>query len=205
MNNYQDLYPATPYGRRPLQPGEARYADLVNTPHRRRHLIDGYQQRAYATALRATPTSTKTATTISGIAVPYNEWTPVGLDIKEQFQPSAFTELVRDQSPVPLMIQHDHTRLPVGVSQQWQSTPAGLVGTWRLDTEDQAAVDALRKVREGFVTGLSIGFAGDLEDQDVTMDSDGVLWITQCRNIRLLEVSIVALPAYPGAQITQIG
>ncbi|MGD8214618.1 HK97 family phage prohead protease [Aestuariimicrobium sp. Y1814] len=207
MTRYRDFYPINPRGDRPLSPSEPRYADLVNTGAQHRRYTTGTQHRGFTATLR-TATDTKTST-MTGIAVPYDEWSQVAPGVMERFLPSAFTDLIRAQTPLPLLVAHDYQALPIGISTGWAHAATrattGLQGSWRIDHKDPAAADAYRKVEEGYATGLSVGFQSPLEDQDVTFDDNDTIWITRRANVRLLEVSIVSAPAYPGAQITHVG
>ena len=80
--------------------------------------------------------------------------------------------------------------------------------------EDQRAVEAARKAREGMLTGLSIGFApiekrtdqgGRVVDpnNEVEIDDLGVMSVTR-REARLLEVSLTPTPAYAGAKVALV-
>jgi len=152
---------------------------------------------------------------LEGRAVPYNRWADIGW-FRERFVPGSFKRSIKGAaSKLPLLLWHDNRTFPIGVSHEWRDNDAGLDVVWRLDTDDERAVEAARKAREGMLTGLSIGFApieklgtngrGERVDLNnvVEVDDMGIMSITR-HEARLLEVSLTPTPAYAGAQVSLV-
>ncbi|MFF0501622.1 HK97 family phage prohead protease [Nocardia aobensis] len=138
--------------------------------------------------------------TIHGLAVPFGEVTEVrdsyGPPYKETFVRGAFTRTIAERgNKLRLLAQHDGRSFPIGTPVSLAETDAGLAVAFRL-SRTSAANDALELVRDGTVTGFSIGFV-PIRDRVV----DGV---TQRLEVSLREVSLVAEPAYGGAQVAGI-
>ncbi|MCC0075186.1 MAG: phage major capsid protein [Rhodobacter sp.] len=97
---------------------------------------------------------------------------------------------------LPMLFAHDPAQV-VGVWDQIDETAEGLTVKGRLLVEDVARAREVRAmIRAGAVTGLSIGFVTKTAKRH-----------TKGRTISALdlhEISIVAVPAHPGAQITSI-
>lgn len=145
---------------------------------------------------------------IEGRAVPYESWTDVGWYM-EKFIKGAFSKSIREAAKqLPLLLWHDNRSFPVGVSEEWRDNDDGLDCVWRIDTSDELAVEAARKARDGYLTGLSVGFApimdlgkdGRDRNNIRDLDDNGVMWITR-KQARLLEVSLTPTPAYAGAKV----
>lgn len=138
---------------------------------------------------------------IEGIAVPYDEWSDIGW-FMEQFAPGAFEKSCREAARhAPLLLFHDNERMPAGRAVEWHEEAKGLRGVWEIDTKDDHAVEAARKAKDGFLTGLSVGFSSI--QQETAMDDNGVLWITRTE-ARLHEVSLTPTPAYAGSQVSLV-
>ena len=151
---------------------------------------------------------------LEGRAVPYNRWANIGW-FRERFIPAAFAQSIRENRQLPLLLFHDSRSFPIGLGHEWNDNDAGLDGVWKLDTDDQRAVEAARKAREGMLTGMSIGFApiekmgknsrGAIVDlnNEVEEDEMGLLSVTR-RVARLMEVSLTPTPAYAGAKVALV-
>lgn len=137
---------------------------------------------------------------LEGRAVPYGEWTDVGW-FMERMAKGVFSKSIREAAKgLPLLLWHDNRTFPVGVSEKWTERDAGLDGVWRIDTGDQLAVEAARKAADGYLTGMSVGFAPMPEEDTLDIDDDGLMWVTR-NEARLLETSLTPTPAYAGAQV----
>lgn len=140
---------------------------------------------------------------LEGRAVPYGEWTDIGW-FMEQFTRGAFEKSIKEAaSGLPLLLWHDNRTFPIGVSDQWRESDAGLDGVWRLDQQDELAVEGARKAKEGMLTGMSIGFASMPERDDIEFDDNDLAWITR-NEARLMEVSLTPTPAYSGAKVSLV-
>lgn len=150
--------------------------------------------RAYAADL------TIDGRTIVGLAVPFNRVATVSDDgrttYKESFERGAFARTIAHRADkIRAHAQHKTERLPIGKATHLQETDAGLESHLRVsDTSD--GNDVLALVRDGVMTGLSIGFRGVQHSM-----RSGVKVRTE---VALSEISVVADPAYADAQIQGI-
>ena len=150
--------------------------------------------RGYATDL------TIDGRTIVGLAVPFNRVATVSDDgrtsYKESFAPGSFTRtLAHRGDKVRIFSQHKTERLPIGKASKLEETGPGLEAHLRVsDTSD--GNDVLTLVRDGVLTGLSVGFRGLKHElrNNVRVRTE----------VTLSEISIVTDPAYPDAQISGI-
>jgi uncharacterized protein len=145
---------------------------------------------------------------LEGRAVPYNAETMVGW-YWEQMAVDVFADSLDQRAGLPLLLWHNGRSWPVGVADGWESRADGLHGVWRLDDSDEAQ-RAARQARDGFMSGLSVGFdprtskwtytAYDEWDPD---DPDTFDRVTR-QTARLVEVSLVPAPAYDDAAVTLV-
>ncbi|KGJ13602.1 phage major capsid protein [Paracoccus sanguinis] len=137
--------------------------------------------------LKAQITATDTGL-IEGIAWPWGSADRVG-DVIEK---GAFTA----SATLPILWAHDQAEA-IGVWDQITDTPEGLTVKGRLLIEDVAkAREVHALIRAGAVTGLSVGF----QTKAATPRQRGRT-ITRAE---LHEISVVAVPCHPGAQITAL-
>lgn len=138
---------------------------------------------------------------IEGLAVPYDTWADIGW-FMEQHTAGSFAKSIREAAnALPLLLFHDDRKFPVGKADRWIEKDDGLHCVWSMDTKDDLAVEGARKAREGYLTGLSIGFAPI--QQESALDEDGLMWITRTES-RLFEVSLTPTPAFAGAQVSLV-
>ena len=141
----------------------------------------------------------------SGRLVPYNVWAPIGGRWVEQMSPGVFTRSIEQHAArgrsFPLHVNHDHAQLPVGKSVEWDDRADGLHGRWVMADTDLAR-ETHRMIAEGFLSGLSVGFAPN-RDSDIweAAEPPGVNRITR-RQARLLEASVCSVPTWEEAVIT---
>ena len=130
-----------------------------------------------------------------GLASPYGDPPDYQNDV---IQKGAFTQSIRQQPPqgLPLLWQHVD---PIGTARIEDSGP-GLAVRGQLFLEVQAAKEALVLIRGGACRGLSIGFLTPKGDK-IEYRNDGVRVL---REVHLVELSCVPVPAAPRAQITSI-
>jgi HK97 family phage prohead protease len=168
--------------------------------------------RTYPTThLRVVDTETNAAfTELRGRAVPYDEPTNVGWYI-ETIRAGAFSKSIREAARgLPLLLWHDNASWPIGVAASWDDSDDGLDGVWRLDDSDLAQ-RAARQARDGFLTGMSVGFqpmpngsTWDLVDDDEWNPDTGNVDRVERVEARLLEVSMTPTPAYAGAGVSLV-
>lgn len=147
---------------------------------------------------------------LSGRAVPYGVKQNVGWYV-ESWRRGVFGKSIRESAQrLPLLLWHDSKAFPVGVAREWDDTAQGLDGLWQLaDTE--LAQHAARQARDGFLTGLSVGFQLMPNGSRWTLVSDdawdpaaGVVDEVERVEARLLETSLTPTPAFAGAQVTLV-
>jgi HK97 family phage prohead protease len=133
----------------------------------------------------------------SGLASPYGD--PPDL-VGDVIQKGAYAQAIRMQPPAgyPLLWAHQQME-PVGVARISDSGP-GLAVDGKLFLEDPIAQKAHVHMKGGSVRGISIGFLPPKGDA-VEYRQDGARVL---KNIHLVELSLVAVPAAPRAQITSV-
>ncbi|MEQ3642834.1 MAG: phage major capsid protein [Paracoccus sp. (in: a-proteobacteria)] len=125
---------------------------------------------------------------VEGIAWPFGSPDRVG-DVIEL---GAFAKTL---PPIPMLAFHEQ-RETVGVWDEILETPAGLQVKGRLLIEDLPRAREVRAmIRERALSGLSIGFS----TTKAAPRKGGGRTISA---LELLEISVVAVPAHPGARIT---
>lgn len=125
---------------------------------------------------------------ITGTAWPFGSPDRVG-DVIEK---GAFT----GPATLPMLFAHDQGQV-IGVWDEIEETDTGLTVKGRLLVEDvERAREVRAMVKAGAVSGLSIGF--------VTKDAKRHAKGRTISALELHEISIVAVPAHPGAQITSV-
>lgn len=138
--------------------------------------------------------------TIFGRAVPYGQVTKAqersGRIVREKFEYGAFGRSIRERGhKVHLRVEHNAMSLPIGVAESLEERSDGLHAEFRVsDTSD--GNDALRLVSDGVLDAFSIGFVPIKHRWD-----DDVIVRTEAS---LREVSIVADPAYEGAEVAGV-
>ena len=140
---------------------------------------------------------------ISGVAVPWDSPTMIaerGRVFEERFAPGAFDDSIAKRGDrIPILLMHDDRALPVGKAVGFKNDRNGQVLEARIsDTTD--GNDALTLVRDGVLSGLSVGFSvpegGDSWSADYTQRT--------VNRATLHEVSIVNFPAYDDARISSV-
>ena len=129
--------------------------------------------------------------TITGVAVPYGETANLGGTVY------TFTagSLTQARQRTPLLLGHDRNR-PIGVLVDLVDTPGGALARFSVDAGAEGDL-ALAQAASGSRGGLSIG----AEIVDGTTGADGVVTVTAAS---LLEVSLVSIPAFAGADVMQV-
>ena len=125
---------------------------------------------------------------VEGIAWPFGSPDRVN----DMIQPGSFKSAA---FPIVMLFQHDPD-LPVGVWESAVETKAGFEVKGRLLIPEVAkAVEAHALLKARAITGLSIGF----KTLKSMRRADGGRTITA---LDLMEISLVTIPAHPGAKIT---
>lgn len=137
--------------------------------------------------------------TVFGRVVPYGQVAEVSDGAGpylERFDFGSFGRSIRERgAKVKLMTGHDHRRLPVGRAVELDERQDGLHAAFAI-AQTRDGDDALELVRSGTVDAFSVGFRGIRQkfDGDVVVRTEAAL----------LEVSLVGVPAYPGAAIAGV-
>jgi HK97 family phage prohead protease len=115
-----------------------------------------------------------------------------------RFSRGAFVEtLAVSGGRIPLLWQHDQSR-PVGVARATE-TDRGLEIVGKITTTSSLGADVWALLRDGAVTGLSIGF--EVLDSRPMKLSDGSS-VRLVSKANLHEVSLVTFPADPKARVS---
>ena len=133
------------------------------------------------------------ARTVTGIAVPYNSPTTIrdwAGEYTEQFAPGS----VRDSDDALLYWRHDE---PIGRLTAARDTADGWEVTASISTTPRGE-EAYTLLRDGVIRSMSVGFRPvrstvDEETGDVTREE-----------VEVREVSLVPMPAYDGAAVTDV-
>ena len=126
--------------------------------------------------------------TITGLAVPYGQDANIGGAYMERFVPGAI-DGVED---VKLFYGHE---TPIGVVTSGRETDSGYEITAKV-SETSLGNDVLTLMRDGALNKFSVGFV------PVEQERDGNT-VTRTK-VALKEISVVAFPAFAGANITEV-
>jgi HK97 family phage prohead protease len=135
---------------------------------------------------------------IEGVAVPWDQIISVWGE-RERFERGAFGDFTG--AGAALYVNHGHTRgeLPIGRVVASEDRDQG---QWfRAELADtERASEAYTLLRDGTLTGLSIGFV----PVEVRTDTDELGSITTYTGAQFREVSVVGFPAYSDAAVTAV-
>ena len=132
-----------------------------------------------------------------GLASPYGDPPDFEGDV---IAPGAFSQAIAQQGRgYPLLWSHKQDE-PLGIARVEDSS-AGLIVHGKMLMEDPAAQRAHAHMKAGSVKGISIGYTLPAGSDKVAYRDDGARVL---KEIRLHEVSVVAIPAAPRAQITTV-
>lgn len=164
--------------------------------------------RTYASLeIRAIETN-GSLTELEGQAVPYGEWANIGW-FAESHAAGVFDKSIKEAArELPLLLWHDNRTWPIGKAAEWRSTVEGLIGVWSLDSSAEAQRGA-QLARDGFLTGLSVGFVPIQSAWEYADDWNPDLGIDHMDKVtrteaRLVEVSLTPTPAFAGAEVTLV-
>jgi uncharacterized protein len=135
--------------------------------------------------------------TVVGICAPYDEvtyltWDPSG----ERIRRGAFKRsLAHRKGAIPLLRNHD-SEIKLGQSRKFTETDEGLVGEFRVN-DGARGDDLLEELRNGYLDAMSVGF-------QTVQEQRGEANVREIVEARLVEVSMVALPAYAGAAMLAV-
>jgi HK97 family phage prohead protease len=135
------------------------------------------------------------ARTVIGRCVPYDTTsylTPKGPS-GERVIRGAFAKSISERAgKIFLYRAHDHAHA-IGRSTGWQEEPDGLLGSFHIRPAPLGD-DVLAELRDGYLPGMSCGF----RPIKTRRGKDGA---TEVVEAALMEVSLVSIPAYEGAEV----
>lgn len=135
---------------------------------------------------------------VVGVVMPYNEVSYLTPDpMGERVLRGCFARSIAARGgKVPLVRGHDHAGRRYGVSQSFAEQPDGLVGTFRVNDGEPGDV-LLEDCRNGYLPAMSCGF----QPVRTQRGADGVREVVEAK---LVEVSMVGVPAYEGAAMLAV-
>ena len=137
--------------------------------------------------------------TLTGRVVPYETEADLG-SFTESFARGCFAESIQNASHgIPLLLEHDRSKPPIGRAkiEDFEERADGLYAKFRLDDSPEA-IEAHRLAEQGLRAYLSVGFKAIRS----TTSKPGSKPHVHHHTARLLEVSLVAIPAYAEASVT---
>ena len=147
---------------------------------------------ADASLITAEAGDTNSPPRIAGVAVPWDTVATVSGGQQVSFSRGAFDVA---QKPAKLLENHDMTQLR-GIVNALADTPAGLEFEATL-ADTRASRDAVALLQAGAYDSVSVG----AQPITFTTSADGVMNVTEAA---LVELSLVAVPAFSGAVITEV-
>jgi HK97 family phage prohead protease len=135
---------------------------------------------------------------VIGMVSPYDETSYLTPDPNgERIRRGAFAKsIAQRQTKIPLLRNHDRASR-MGVSRSFAETPEGLLGEFVVN-EGGAGDQLLEDARNGYLGAMSAGF---MPLGQLARGSDGVREVAEAK---LVEVSLVALPAYEGSGMLSV-
>jgi HK97 family phage prohead protease len=160
----------------------------------------GFQERTYELVMELR--SAGDGRTLVGRAVPYGVIADVG-KFRERFVPGVFARQVGAMQYGQIKLYDAHTdrmagRHPIGKTVNLSEQPDGLYGEWKVH-DTSAGDDALKLVKAGEVTGLSVGFTA--KGAGSRKAGDGVLERVAAH---LDHVALTHEPVYSDAQVLSV-
>jgi len=135
--------------------------------------------------------------TLVGTIAPYGVETRIGPRLVELFHPGAFAGT--DPAALPLLALHDRQTLPIGRAVELRDEPARWWGAFKVSAT-RLGDEVLELVRDGALTGLSVGFipAPSGDRWNATR--------TRVERVRAQahHVGVVPFPAYADARIAAV-
>lgn len=117
---------------------------------------------------------------------------------RDVMMPGAFAQTLKGRvSEVKLLWQHQQDE-PIGVFTQIAEDARGLYVEGKLLLEIQRAKEAHALLKEGAISGLSIGYS------PLRYSIDEATGVRKLAEVELWEISLVTFPANDGAQVTVV-
>lgn len=146
-------------------------------------------------------------TRIEGRAVPYGVWTNRGW-FMESVAPGALSKSITEAAKgLPLLLFHDDSSFPIGISDGWDDRKDALYGVWRLDKSSEAQ-RAGELARDGMLRWFSVGISPIRNEWETVAPEKwnpdlGPDYMDKLTRIeaRLVETSLLTVPAFPTAEV----
>jgi HK97 family phage prohead protease len=132
--------------------------------------------------------------TFTGYASVFNN-VDLGGDI---VAPGAFLKTMNEKPNVPILFGHS-TREVIGVNKEWKEDNHGLYVKGELNLDVQRARETHSLMKQGALSGLSIGY--DPIQVDYSREKEGIRLL---KEVKLYEYSVVAFPMNEAAQINDV-
>lgn len=138
--------------------------------------------------------------TLRGYAAPFNSESVDFGWFKEQIAPGAFTRSLRERPDVRALADHDTAKVLARTTNGSLTLREDENGLWAEITPNGASYsnDVYECVKRGDIDGMSIGFRV-MDDKWEMRDGKDFRTLL---DVELIEVSIVAFPAYPETSIS---
>jgi HK97 family phage prohead protease len=137
---------------------------------------------------------------VEGVVATFGDWYDTG-PFFESLAPGVFDEsLKRSANHIKLIDSHNGGK-PVATPVKWIKTDTELRGIFRFGTTEDAK-QKYADVKEGLVSSFSVGFNPTKRPGASEWAADGKRVVRN--SARLMEVSLVTLPANPDAVVEQI-
>jgi uncharacterized protein len=135
--------------------------------------------------------------TLEGAIVPYGQEARISRTVVEVFTRGVFTGT--DPAALPLLALHDREQLPIGRAVELRDEPSQWWGAFKVSAT-RLGDEVLELVRDGALTGLSVGFmpmpGGDRWNATRTR--------VERTRAQAHHVGVVPFPAYQGARIAAV-
>jgi len=132
---------------------------------------------------------------VAGYASTFDDPYNIGRDQLEVVRPGAFARTITERGQkLKLLASHDSGRFPLGRATALSEDATGLFAEFRI-SKTKLGDEALELLADGALDAFSIGFQPIASG----FTAEGV---RELREVRLIEVSLVAIPANPRALVT---
>lgn len=172
------------------------------------------EKRIYATSLEIRAVETVNGHDfLHGRAVPYNTQADIGWFLEDHAPGSLAKSIKEAARGLPLLMFHNSSTFPIGVADSWEDSNEALDGIWKLDKSEEAqrAASLAKPDEDGksMLGYMSIRFQPIRSDWTYADDWNPDLGpshkdkVTRMES-RLMEVSLVATPAFKEATVSWV-
>lgn len=119
--------------------------------------------------------------------------------VNDTILPGAFQKSLESGAMPAMFVNHDHHAIPVGLWRAMHEDDHGLYAKGWIDTSHSLGKDLYPAMKDGRMSGMSIGFTMGQNDFDRKDDGGRTI-----KNVDLREVSVVTFPCEEKARITGV-